>query len=58
MNLLSQMDLQLSVSDAMYFASVELNAANVSFLLNQDITLQPKFKQQLEVHFMSPALPA
>ena len=52
------MALQLSLSAIMYFASVELNCADVNFLLNQDITLQPKFKQQLEVLFLSPALHA
>jgi hypothetical protein len=45
------MDSQLAKLVAMYSASAELSATEVCFLLNQEITTDPKLKQHLEVLF-------
>jgi hypothetical protein len=45
---------QLAVLTTMYSTSVELNATDASFLLNQDITHKHKLKQQHEVFFLAP----
>jgi hypothetical protein len=43
---------------AMYSALAKLSAIDFCFLLNQEIALDPKLKQQLEVFFLSVVLPA
>jgi hypothetical protein len=46
---------QLALLAAMYFASIELSAMEVFFLLNQDIMVDFKLKKHLEVLFLSVA---
>ena len=48
---------QLAIMAAMYFASVELSAMEVCFLLNQDIIVDPEIMQHPKVLFLSIALP-
>jgi len=50
------MGLQLVVLDAIYFASTELSATEVYFLLNQYIIVDLKLKKHKYVLFMSTAL--
>jgi hypothetical protein len=47
---------QLIVLAAMYYTSGELSATELYFLLNQDIIVDLKLKQHLEVLFLSVAL--
>lgn len=42
----------------MYSVFAELSATEVYFLLNQEITIEPKLKQHPKVFFQSTALPA
>jgi hypothetical protein len=49
---------QLAILVAIYFASVELSATKVYFLLNHVIIVDPKLKKHPEVLFLSMELPA
>jgi hypothetical protein len=52
------MDSQLDILTSIYSASIDLSATKVFFVLNHDITVDPKMKQHHEVLFLSSALPA
>jgi hypothetical protein len=52
------MDSQLAKLAAMYLTSAELSDIESCFLLNKEITVDPKMKQHHEVLFVSISLPS
>ena len=56
-NFLSHIPSQVAMLAAMYSTSVELNATNFCFLLNQETTPDPMLKQEPEVIFRSSTHP-
>jgi hypothetical protein len=49
---------QLAKLVAMYSTSIELNATEICFMLNHEMTVDPKLKQHPEVLFRSVSLPS